>query len=50
MKFYFFKSSNTKDYISGISVFSNSPIKAIALAYNYFKKHKCKGTPELIAL
>ncbi len=50
MHFYFFKSTNEKDSISGISVFTSTRKKAIALAHNYFAKHKCKGEPALIAI
>lgn len=50
MHFYFFKSTNEKDSISGISIFTSTRKKAIALAYNYFAKHKCKGVPVTIAI
>lgn len=50
MHFYFFKSTNEKDSISGISVFTTTHKKAIALAHNYFAKHKCKGEPAIIAI
>ena len=50
MRFYFFKSTNEKDSISRISVFTTTRKKAIALAYNYFAKHKCKGEPAIIAI
>lgn len=50
MRFYFFKSTNEKDSISGISVFTNSPKKAFALAYKYFASHNCKGHPALMAI
>lgn len=50
MYFYFFKSTNEKDFISGISVFTSTRKKAISLARNYFAKHKCKGEPAFIAL
>lgn len=50
MHFYFFKSTNEKDSISGISVFTSTRRKAIALAHNYFAKHKCKGEPAIIAI
>lgn len=50
MHFYFFKSTNEKDSISGISVFTTTRKKAIALAHNYFAKHKCKGEPAIIAI
>ena len=50
MRFYFFKSTNEKDFISGITVFTNSPKRDFALAYNYFAKHKCKGEPAIIAI
>lgn len=50
MHFYFFKSTNEKDSISGISVFTTTHKKAIALAHNYFAKHKCKGVPVVIAI
>ena len=50
MHFYFFKSTNEKDSISGISVFTTSRKKPIALAHNYFAKHNCKGEPVMIAI
>ena len=50
MRFYFFKSTNEKDSISGISVFTSTRKKAIALAHNYFAKHNCKGEPAIIAI
>ena len=50
MHFYFFKSTNEKDSISGISVFTTTHKKAIALAHNYFAKHNCKGEPVMIAI
>lgn len=50
MHFYFFKSTNEKDSISGISVFTTTRKKAFALAYNYFAKHNCKGEPAIIAI
>lgn len=50
MHFYFFKSTNEKDSISGISVFTSTRKKAIALAHNYFAKNKCKGEPAIIAI
>lgn len=50
MHFYFFKSTNEKDFISGISVFTTTRKKAIALAHNYFAKHNCKGEPVMIAI
>ena len=50
MHFYFFKSTNDKDSISGISIFTSSSKKAFALAHNYFAKHNCKGEPAILAL
>lgn len=50
MHFYFFKSTNEKDSISGISIFTTTRKKAIALAYNYFAKHNCKGEPVMLAI
>ena len=50
MHFYFFKSTNEKDSISGISIFTTTRKKAIALAHNYFAKHNCKGEPVMIAI
>ena len=50
MHFYFFKPTNEKDSISGISVFTTTRKKAIALAHNYFAKHNCKGEPVIIAI
>ena len=50
MHFYFFKSTNEKDSISGITVFTSSPKKAFALAHKLFAKHKCKGEPAIIAI
>lgn len=50
MKFYFFKSTYTKDVFSGIAVFTTSTNKAFALARMYFAKHNCKGEPAMIAI
>ena len=50
MHFYFFKSTNEKDSISGISVFTTTRKKAISLAHNYFAEHNCKGEPVMIAI
>lgn len=50
MQFYFFKSTNTKDVISRISIFTTTRNKAIALAVKYFAINKCKGTPKMIAI
>lgn len=50
MHFYFFKSTNEKDSISGISIFTTTRKKAIALAHNYFAKHNCKGEPVMLAI
>lgn len=50
MKFYFFKSTCTKDVFSGITVFTTSTNKAFALARMYFAKHNCKGEPAMIAI
>ncbi len=50
MHFYFFKSTNKKDSISGISVFTTTRKKAYTIAYNYFAKLGCKGEPELLAI
>lgn len=50
MHFYFFKSTNEKDSISGITVFTSSPKKAFALAHKLFAKCKCKGVPALLAI
>ena len=50
MHFYFFKSTNSKDKISGISVFSNSLLKATAIAHKIFTNNNCKGKPVLMSL
>lgn len=50
MKFYFFKSTCTKDVFSGITVFTTSTTKAFALARICFAKHNCKGEPALLAV
>lgn len=50
MHIYFFKSTNEKDSISRISIFTSTRKKAIALARNYFAKHKCKGEPAMLAI
>lgn len=50
MHFYFFKSTNEKDSISGISIFTTTRKKAIALAHNYFAKHNYKGDPVMLAV
>lgn len=50
MKFYFFKSSIDNDTISGITVFTNSLLKAISLAKKTFAKYNCVGEPQLMAI
>lgn len=50
MHFYFFKSTNKKDSINRISIFTTTRKKAIVLANNYFAKHNCKGEPAIIAI
>lgn len=50
MHFYFFKSTNEKDSISRISVFTSTYKKAITLALRYFVKHNCKGEPIIITI
>lgn len=50
MHFYFFKSTNTKDVISKISIFSNSIVKATILASKYFAKNNFKGKPILTSI
>lgn len=49
-KFYFFKSSVDNDVTSGINVFANSLVKAMAYAKRYFAKHNYKGEPQLMAI
>lgn len=50
MHFYFFKSTNEKDYVSGISVFSTNHRRAMTMARKYFAKFGCKGEPVLMAI
>lgn len=50
MRFYFFKSTNKNDSISGISIFTKDIKKAFALARNCFNKYNCKGEPVIIAI
>lgn len=50
MKFYFFKSTQDKDSVSAISVFTTNSEKAFNLARKYFAKHNCKGEPAMIAI
>lgn len=50
MKFYFFKSTCTKDVLSGITIFTTSTNKAFALARMYFAKNNCKGEPAILAV
>lgn len=50
MHFYLFKSTNEKDSVNRISIFTTSSHKAFALAHNYFAKHGCKGKPALLAI
>lgn len=50
MHFYFFKSTVSNDTISGISIFTNSPKKAFALARKCFAKYNCKGVPAILAI
>lgn len=50
MHFYFFESTNKKDSIRRITIFTTSSKKAIALAHNCFAKHNCKGEPVMLAI
>lgn len=50
MHFYFFTSTNSKDDISRISIFTNSINKAVALAHNYFIRNGFKGKPVRLAI
>lgn len=50
MHFYIFVSTKPNDAVNRISIFTNSRIKAFALAHNYFAKHNCKGEPAIIAI
>lgn len=50
MKLYFFKSTNKKDSISRMSIFTSTRNKAITLAHNYFAKLNCKGEPVIITI
>lgn len=50
MHFYFFKSTNEKDSVSRLSIFTSSSKKAIALAHNYFAKYNYKGEPVMLAI
>lgn len=50
MRFYFFKSTNKKDYVSGISIFTTTSKRATILARNYFVKLGCKGEPAMMAI
>lgn len=49
-RFYFFKSSEEHDVLSGITIFTDNSIKAFKYAKNYFVKQKCKGTPQLLSI
>lgn len=50
MKFYFFKSTNSKDEISTINVFTNNIHKAYNLACKAFMKNNCSGYPILLTI
>lgn len=50
MRFYFFKSTNCNDYVSGISIFTTTRRRAMTLARNYFAKLGCKGEPAIMAI
>ncbi len=50
MKFYIFKSTYSKDEISGITVFTSSIAKAIAIANNFFIKNNFKGKPAIFTI
>lgn len=50
MKFYFFKSTCDKDFVSAISVFTTNSERAFNLARKYFAKYNCKGEPTIIAI
>ena len=50
MKFYFFKSTCPNDEMSGITVFTDSIIRAFILARKCFVRNNCKGEPALMAI
>lgn len=49
-KMYFYKSTNTKDGVGIITIFSSSAKRAFGLALMNFVKHGYKGSPIRIAL
>lgn len=49
-KFYFFASSDSKDEVTTINVFTTSARKAFALAERYFKANGFVGEPQMLAI
>lgn len=50
MHIYFFKSTDDKDSISRLSIFTTDVKKAFMLASKYFNRYNCKGVPQIIAV
>ena len=47
---YFFMSSRRNDVVNNITIATSNPVRAYALACNYFTKHKAKGKPKMLAI
>lgn len=47
---YFFRSSRANDVITNLTIATSNPVKAYALACNYFTKHQAKGKPRMLAI
>lgn len=49
-KFYFFTSSNKKDKVRVLNIYTISIEQAYILANRYFHNNKCKGVPKILAI
>lgn len=50
MNLYFFMSSRRNDVVNNITIATSNPVRAYALACNYFTKHQAKGKPRMLAI
>ena len=47
---YFFMSSRRNDVVNNITIATSNPVRAYALACNYFTKHQAKGKTRMLAI
>ena len=50
MNLYFFMSSKRNDVVNNITIATSNPVRAYALACNYFTKYQAKGKPRMLAI